>query len=68
MPVSLGVNGTVNGRSASSPAGNAPAMNASSLLAKGKKETPQANSHEPGQLHQKAVEKANQKVNIWSNT
>nr|XP_014264504.2 bromodomain adjacent to zinc finger domain protein 2B isoform X3 [Maylandia zebra] len=59
--VSLGVNGTVNGRSASSPAGNAPAMNTSSLLAKGKKETPQANSHEPGQLHQKAVEKANQK-------
>uniref|UniRef100_A0A3P8PR94 Bromodomain adjacent to zinc finger domain 2B n=1 Tax=Astatotilapia calliptera TaxID=8154 RepID=A0A3P8PR94_ASTCA len=55
--LSLGVNGTVNGRSASSPAGNAPAMNTSSLLAKGKKETPQANSHEPGQLHQKAVEK-----------
>uniref|UniRef100_A0A669BL35 Bromodomain adjacent to zinc finger domain 2B n=1 Tax=Oreochromis niloticus TaxID=8128 RepID=A0A669BL35_ORENI len=49
------VNGTVNGRSASSPAGNAPAMNTSSLLAKGKKETPQANSHEPGQLHQKPL-------------
>uniref|UniRef100_A0A3B4EYS2 Bromodomain adjacent to zinc finger domain 2B n=1 Tax=Pundamilia nyererei TaxID=303518 RepID=A0A3B4EYS2_9CICH len=53
--LSLGVNGTVNGRSASSPAGNAPAMNTSSLLAKGKKETPQANSHEPGQLHQKPL-------------
>ncbi|XP_030614359.1 bromodomain adjacent to zinc finger domain protein 2B isoform X2 [Archocentrus centrarchus] len=56
--VSLGVNGTVNGRSASSPAGNSPAMSTSSFLAK---EKPQANSHEPGQLHQKTIEKTKQK-------
>lgn len=61
MPVSLGVNGAENGRSASSPAGSSPAMNMSSFLAK---EKPQANSREPGQLHQKTSEKTKQKVSI----
>ncbi|XP_018557852.1 bromodomain adjacent to zinc finger domain protein 2B isoform X3 [Lates calcarifer] len=62
-----GVNGTVNGRSASSPTGNS-AVNTSSFPAKGNKEKTKANSgqspkscQDPGQLHQKTVQKTKEK-------
>lgn len=72
MLISVGVNGTVNGRSASSPTGNS-AVNTSSFPAKGNKEKTKANSgqspkscQDPGQLHQKTVQKTKEKVNVLS--
>ncbi|XP_053184463.1 bromodomain adjacent to zinc finger domain protein 2B-like [Scomber japonicus] len=65
--VSVGVNGTVNGRSASSPTGNSAVSN-SSLPAKGNKEKTKANcsrsqksSQDKGQLHQKTIQKIKEK-------
>ncbi|XP_040913067.1 bromodomain adjacent to zinc finger domain protein 2B isoform X2 [Toxotes jaculatrix] len=65
--VSVGVNGTVNGRSASSPTGNS-TVNTSSFPAKGNKEKTKANSspspkssQDPGHLHQKTVQKTKKK-------
>ncbi|XP_044221779.1 bromodomain adjacent to zinc finger domain protein 2B isoform X1 [Thunnus albacares] len=65
--VSVGMNGTVNGRSASSPTGNSAASN-SSLPAKGNKEKTKANcsrsqksSQDMGQLHQKTIQKTKEK-------
>lgn len=70
LSVSVGVNGTVNGRSASSPTGNS-ALSNSSLPAKGNKEKTKANcslsqksSQDKGQLHQKTIQKTKEKVNI----
>ncbi|XP_071328889.1 bromodomain adjacent to zinc finger domain protein 2B-like isoform X2 [Trachinotus anak] len=65
--VSVGVNGTVNGRSASSPTGNS-AVNTSSFPAAGNKEKTKANrsrsqksSQDLVQLHQKTVQKTKEK-------
>ncbi|XP_040003786.1 bromodomain adjacent to zinc finger domain protein 2B-like isoform X3 [Xiphias gladius] len=62
-----GVNGTVNGRSASSPTGNS-AVNTISFPAKGNKEKIKANSsrsqkntQDPGKLHQKTGQKTKEK-------
>lgn len=74
MPISVGVNGTVNGRSASSPTGNS-AVNTISFPAKGNKEKIKANSsrsqkntQDPGKLHQKTGQKTKEKVIVWSST
>ncbi|XP_070770351.1 bromodomain adjacent to zinc finger domain protein 2B [Enoplosus armatus] len=65
--VSVGVIGTVNGRSASSPTGNS-AVNTSSFPTKGNTEKTKANSsrsqkssQDLGQLHQKTVQQAKEK-------
>ncbi|XP_023261364.1 LOW QUALITY PROTEIN: bromodomain adjacent to zinc finger domain protein 2B-like [Seriola lalandi dorsalis] len=64
--VSVGVNGTVNGRSASSPTGNS-AVNTSSFPATGNKDKTKANSRSQksspdlGRLHQKTVMKTKEK-------
>lgn len=69
LPVSVGVIGTVNGRSASSPTGNS-AVNTSSFPTKGNKEKTKANSsrtqkniQDLGQLHQTTIQKTKEKVN-----
>ena len=74
LSVSVGVNGTVNGRSASSPTGNSAVSN-SSLPAKGNKEKTKANcsrsqksSQDKGQLHQKTIQKIKEKVNVLQYT
>lgn len=68
MPVSVGVIGTVNGRSASSPTGNS-AVNTSSFPTKGNKEKTKANSsrgqksiQDLSQLNQKNIQKTKEKV------
>ncbi|XP_070831693.1 bromodomain adjacent to zinc finger domain protein 2B isoform X2 [Chaetodon trifascialis] len=68
--VSVGVTGTVNGRSASSPTGNT-AVNTSSFPTKGNTEKTKAISslsqksgQDPCQLHQKTVQKRNEKKPI----
>ncbi|XP_062257957.1 bromodomain adjacent to zinc finger domain protein 2B-like isoform X1 [Platichthys flesus] len=63
--VSVGVNGTVNGRSSSCPTGNS-AGYASSFPAKANKDRTKANIHpksiqDPGQLNQKSVQKTKEK-------
>ncbi|XP_033473301.1 bromodomain adjacent to zinc finger domain protein 2B isoform X4 [Epinephelus lanceolatus] len=65
--VSVGVTGTVNGRSASSPTGNS-AVNTSSFPTKGSMEKIknnssqiQKNSQDPGKLHQKIIQKTKEK-------
>lgn len=70
MPVSVGVTGTVNGRSASSPTGNS-AVNTSSFPAKGNKEKTKANSsrsqkssQDLRQLPQKTILKTKEKVHL----
>ncbi|XP_028249800.1 bromodomain adjacent to zinc finger domain protein 2B-like isoform X2 [Parambassis ranga] len=57
-PVSVGVNGTLNSRSATSPT-----VNNSSFPAKGNKEKTncQMSSHELGQLHQKTIKKTKER-------
>ncbi|XP_035460701.2 bromodomain adjacent to zinc finger domain protein 2B isoform X3 [Scophthalmus maximus] len=63
--VSVGVDGTVNGRSGASPAENS-AANSDSFPAKGNKEKTEASGcpksgQDPGQLHQKTVQKTKEK-------
>ncbi|XP_035030147.1 bromodomain adjacent to zinc finger domain protein 2B isoform X4 [Hippoglossus stenolepis] len=63
--VSVGVNGTVNGRSSSSPTGNS-AADASSFPAKVNKDKTKDHTHpkssqDPGQLYQKSVQKTKEK-------
>ncbi|XP_034430943.1 LOW QUALITY PROTEIN: bromodomain adjacent to zinc finger domain protein 2B [Hippoglossus hippoglossus] len=63
--VSVGVNGTVNGRSSSSPTGNS-AADASSFPAKANKDKTKDHTHpkssqDPGQLYQKSVQKTKEK-------
>ncbi|KAI3356190.1 hypothetical protein L3Q82_017448, partial [Scortum barcoo] len=67
LPVSVGVIGTVNGRSASSPTGNS-AVNTSSFPTKGNRERTKANnsrtqksSQDLGQLHHKTIQKTKEK-------
>lgn len=69
IPVSVGVSGTVNGRSASSPTGNS-AGNTGSFPTKGNMEKTKANSsrsqkssQDLRQLHQKTIQKTKEKVN-----
>lgn len=69
MPVSVGVDGTVNGRSGASPAENS-AANSDSFPAKGNKEKTEASGcpksgQDPGQLHQKTVQKTKEKVHVF---
>ncbi|XP_047198533.1 bromodomain adjacent to zinc finger domain protein 2B isoform X3 [Hippoglossus stenolepis] len=63
--LSVGVNGTVNGRSSSSPTGNS-AADASSFPAKVNKDKTKDHTHpkssqDPGQLYQKSVQKTKEK-------
>uniref|UniRef100_A0A8D3AKL9 Bromodomain adjacent to zinc finger domain 2B n=1 Tax=Scophthalmus maximus TaxID=52904 RepID=A0A8D3AKL9_SCOMX len=64
-----GVDGTVNGRSGASPAENS-AANSDSFPAKGNKEKTEASGcpksgQDPGQLHQKTVQKTKEKVHVF---
>lgn len=70
MSNSVGVNGTVNGRGASSPAGNR-AVNTSSFPVKGLRgktkssgSRSQKSYQDLGQLYQKTVQKTKEKVHI----
>lgn len=70
MPVSLGVNGTVNGRGASSPAGDY-AVNTSSVPTKRQKGKTKYNDsrrqkscEDLGKLYQKTVQETKDKVDI----
>lgn len=72
LPVSVGVIGTVNGRSASSPTGNS-AVNTSSFPTKGNKEKTKANSsltqksrQDLGQLHQKTIQKTKEVSTVFA--
>lgn len=77
MAVSVGVNGTVNGRSASSPTANSTFndVNSSSFPAKGNKEKSktrcnrsQKSRQNVGHLHQKSIQNTKEKVKICSST
>lgn len=70
MPASVGVTGTVNGRSASSPTGNS-AVKTSSFPTKGTMEKTNANSSQSQkssqrarQQNQRTVQKTKEKVNV----
>lgn len=73
MSVSVGVTGTVNGRSASSPTGHS-AVNTSSFPTKGNTEKTEANSSQSqksrqdlGQLQRKITQKTKEKVILFFN-
>lgn len=74
MSVSVGINGTVNGGSASSPTGNS-TMNINSFPTKENKVKAEAitgqrqeSVHETLQLHQKTIQNLQEKVNISSSS